>query len=490
MKKITNPLTYLSVLLIILAFANISHSLTIQSTSAFPNTTSQINTQSTAGPSTLTDPLKHPSEELEKIDQLPNLQLQEEEVSAFEQFIVGELPSLDTTDIKQFGYDLFTKPASTFTTAASAPVGPGYIVGPDDEIKITIWGKVDGAWDVIVDRDGNISLPKIGVIGIAGLTFGEMKDTIHKEISKYYTGFKMNVSMGSLRTIRVYIVGNAKRPGAYTVYSLSSLVSALFEAGGPSKTGSMRNIQVKRNGKTLVHFDLYDFLLNGDKSKDIRLMSEDVIFIPSIGPLAGIAGNVKRPAIYELKNETKLLQLIDMAGGLTSIAFKGRVQVQRIDNHESRILFEGDLLDMEKNEEKDFPVRDGDLVKLFSVTESPSNIKLSGAVTNEGEYAITPGATTIKDVILKAGGVLYYSSDQAELSRINITQSGPVTEFINIDIKKALNDDPTHNIPLQMNDYLFIRTIPEWGIYETVKLVVKSGSPALTLSKRMKNFLL
>jgi protein involved in polysaccharide export with SLBB domain len=199
-------------------------------------------------------------------------------------------------------------------------------------------------------------------------------------------------------------------------------------------------------------------------------MSEDVIFIPSIGPLAGIAGNVKRPAIYELKNETKLLQLIDMAGGLTSIAFKGRVQVQRIDNHESRILFEGDLLDMEENEEKNFLVRDGDLVKLFSVIESPSNILLSGAVANEGEYAITAGVTRIKDVILKAGGVLYYSSDHAELARINITQSGPVTEYFDINIKKALNDDPAHNIPLEMNDYLFVRTIPEWGVYETVTI--------------------
>ncbi len=490
MKKFTSPLIYLSVLLIIFTLADISYALNIQSTSAFPNITSQIRTQGTAGPSTLTTSSKQLSEDLEKLletEETSVLQPAEEDLSTFEQFIVGELPSLDTIDIRQFGYDLFTAPASTFTPAVSVPVGPGYVVGPGDELKITIWGKVEGLWDVTVDRNGNISMPKIGVISIAGLTFKEMKAVIHQEISRYYTGFEMNVSMGLLRTIRVYVVGNAKRPGAYSVSSLSSLVSALFEAGGPNKTGSMRDIQIKRNGKTLVHFDLYDLLLNGDKSKDIRLMSEDVIFIPPVGPLAGIAGNVKQPAIYELKNETKLLQLIDMAGGLTSIAFKGRVQVQRIDNHESRVLFEGDLLDMEKTEEKDFPVRDGDLVKVYSVKESHSIVKLSGAIANEGEYAIMPGATKIKDVILKAGGILYYSSEQAELSRINITQSGPVTEFIDINIKKALNDDPAHNIPLQINDYLFIRTIPEWGLYETVTIDGEVKFPGTYTIKKNEN---
>ena len=498
MKTTINPLICLSVLLIIFAFADISYALEIQTTSVYPRTTSQTKDtkQDKAKPSTLTDLLKQSSEEQEKeekqkklpeTDQTSALEPQEKPLSAFEQFIAGKLPSMETTDIRQFGYDLFTEPASTITPAANIPVGPGYIVGPDDEIKITIWGNIDGEWDVIVDRDGNITLPKIGVIGITGLTFKEMQDAIYKEISRYYTGFEMNVSMGSLRSIRVYIVGNAERPGAYTVSSLSSLVSALFEAGGPSKTGSMRDIQIKRNGKALVHFDLYDLLLNGDKSKDIRLMSEDVIFIPSIGPLAGIAGNVKRPAIYELKNETKLLQFIDMAGGLSNIAFKGRVQVQRTENHKFRILFEGDLLDMGDNEGKNFLIQDGDLVKVFSVTESLSNVKLSGAVATEGEYAISPGTTKIKDIILKAGGVLYYSSNQAELSRITVTQSGPVTEFINIDINKALNDDPAHNIPLEMNDYLFVRTIPEWGTYETITITGEVKFPGTyTIKKNEK----
>ena len=394
----------------------------------------------------------------------------EEELSAFEQFIDGKMPLEVSTSITQFGYDLFRKTPSAFTSVKTAPVGPNYIIGPEDEIRLTIWGKTNGNWEVEVNRDGNISLPEIGIIGVAGLTFREMKSVIHKEISKHYTGFQMNISMGILRTISIYIVGNAASPGAYTVSSLSSLVSALFEAGGPSKTGTMRDIQLKRNGKTVVHFDMYDLLLNGDKTKDLRLQPEDVIFIPSVGPLAGIAGNVKRPAIYELDNETKLLQLIDMAGGLTNTAFTGRVQVQRTEDHKLRTLLESDLLDIENSQEKNFLMTDGDLIKVFSVIESNNTVSLIGAVANEGEYAIVAGKTKIKDVISKAGGVLYYSADHAELTRTSVTQSGPLTELIDINIPKALENDPEHNITMEVSDYLFIRTVPEWNIFQKVSI--------------------
>ncbi|HQE80925.1 MAG TPA: SLBB domain-containing protein, partial [Syntrophorhabdaceae bacterium] len=236
-------------------------------------------------------------------------------VAAFK--IVGiKNPFYVSTEIKQYGYELFRQQSKTFVPPVDRiPVGPDYIIGPGDELRITLWGNIEGNFSVVVDRDGHINMPKIGVLGVAGLTFKELKDVLNKEFSKYYTGFQMNVSMGLLRTIRVYVVGNAERPGSYSISSLSTLVNALFEAGGPNKTGSMRNIQLKRNGKIIVNFDMYDFLLKGDKSKDIRLMPEDVVFIPPIGPVVAIAGSVNNPAIYELKNETTLSQLIEMAGG-------------------------------------------------------------------------------------------------------------------------------------------------------------------------------
>ena len=393
-----------------------------------------------------------------------------EKPSEFEHFIAGKVPLTVSVDIRQFGYDLFRKPPSTFAPVDNIPVGPDYVLGPGDEIRITIWGKIEGQWSVVVDRDGNISLPKVGILGVTGLTFKELKELLHKEFSKYYTGFEMNVSMGLLRTIRVYVVGNAERPGAYTVSSLSTLVNALFEAGGPSKTGTMRDIQVKRNDKTIVHFDMYDLLLKGDKTKDIRLMPEDVIFIPHVGTLVGIAGNVRNPAIYELKGETRLFDLIQMAGGLTSVAFKGRVQVQRIEDHQFRTIFEGDLIEIEKNPEKNFAIRDGDLVKVFSVVETKNTIIITGAVANPGEYGVTPGVTKVRDVISLSGGLLYYASNQAEITRIKVTQAGPQTERLSVDLSKAMEDDPKHNVPLEINDYLFVRTVPEWELYRTVTI--------------------
>lgn len=406
-----------------------------------------------------------------------------------------KVPFIISTDLKQFGYDFFNQPPSTFAPVDNVPVGPDYVIGPGDEIRINVWGMVELHLSVVVDRNGNITLPRIGTLGVAGLTFKELKELLYKEFSKYYTGFEMNVSMGSLRTIRVYVVGNANRPGAYTVSSLSTLVNALFEAGGPSKKGTMRDIQVKRNGKTLVHFDMYDLLLKGDKTKDIRLMPGDVIFIPPVGPLVGIAGMVKNPAIYELKGETRLLDLIEMAGGLTSMAFKGRVQVQRIENHQYITIFEGDLLDISKN---NLILKDGDLVKIFPVVEEKNTIVITGAIANPGEYGITPGVTTVKDVISRAGGLLYYASNQAEVTRVKVTQEGPKTERFVIDLSKALKGDPQNNIPLEKNDYILVHTVPEWKLYRKVTIygevkfpgtyTIKKGEKLSSLIERAGGF--
>ena len=230
----------------------------------------------------------------------------------------------------------------------------------------------------------------------------------------------------------------------------------------------MRDVQLKRRGKTVARFDIYDFLLKGDKTRDIRLMPEDVIFIPSVGPLVAIAGNIKNPAIYELKGESKLSDVLSMAGGLTATAFKGRVQVQRIENHKFRTIFEGDLIDIDRHLEKDFVVQDGDLVKVFAVVDTKNTIMISGPVANPGEYGITPGVTRIRDIIALSGGTLYYASKDAELTRIKVTQSGPQTERLPIDLSRAVQGDPQHNITMEINDYLFIRSVPEWDLYKTV----------------------
>lgn len=396
--------------------------------------------------------------------------LPDQKLSAFEAFIQGKNSEKISTTITQFGYDLFQQPANSFAPAEVVPVGPDYLLGPGDEIRITLWGKVNAEYPSAIDREGKINLPQIGILHLSGLTFSEAKSFLETELSRYYkpSEVKMNVSMGRLRSIRIFVVGKAQRPGSYTLSSLSTLINALFAAGGPGKAGTMRDIQVRRNGKIMVHFDLYDFLLRGDKTHDIRLMPEDVIFIPTAGPLAGIAGDVRFPAIYELKGEMPLQDFIEMAGGLNEIAFKGRIQIDRIVENSQLITSESNLDEIKTKELK---VRPGDFVKVFSVVQDKKFVRLSGAVQREGEYAASPGMK-VKDLILMAGGLKDYAFlKEAEVTRITPTAEGPKTEKRMIGLEKALSDDPDDNILLQENDYLFVRAVPEWGMYKTVQIL-------------------
>lgn len=405
-----------------------------------------------------------------------------------------------STNIQQFGYNLFRAP-STFAPVDKVPVGPDYVLGPGDEIKITVWGNIEGQWSVVVDRDGTIALPNIGIprseysgssqessilsiIGVTGLTFKELKDVIYKQYAKYYTGFEINIAMGALRTIKIYVVGNAKTPGAYTISSLSTLVNALFESGGPSKNGTMRDIQLKRHGKTIMHFDMYDLLLKGDKSKDVKLLPEDVVFIPHVGQLAGIAGNVRNPAIYELKGKTNLIDLIKMAGGLTATAFEGRIQLQRIENHLYRTVLESDLVGIENNPKKNMALKDGDLIRIFSVQETKSTVTISGAVVSPGEYAIVPGKSRVSDIISLANGLLYFASNEAELTRVKATQEGPKIERFIINHSKAMAGELQDNIVLETNDNLLIRAVPGWQLPESVTISGEVKYPGIYKIKK------
>lgn len=377
------------------------------------------------------------------------------------------LPFVVSTDIKHFGYDLFRQSPGIFAPFGNMPVGPDYVLGPGDEIKIMIWGSIDAVWNVFVDNHGNISLPRVGIISVAGLSYRELKDTLHRSLSRNFTGFEMNVSMGQLRTMRVFIVGNAERPGSYTISSFSSVINALFEAGGPSKTGTMRDIQVKRNGKTIVHFDLYDFLLKGDNTKDVRLLPEDVVFIPSVGTLVAIMGNVNNPAIYELKGDATIPQLIEIAGGLDTVAFAGRAQIERIVDNNRQVVHETDLANMK---DKDIKLYSGDVVKIFQIVQEKRVVKLSGAVQREGSYGLKPGIT-VKDLILLAGGLKYYAyTKEVDLVRYSVTDEGPKTEKVTLSIEKAMAADPENNLTLKEDDYLFVKSVPNWQPQQTVTI--------------------
>jgi polysaccharide export outer membrane protein len=346
----------------------------------------------------------------EQKGQLPLIPLEEEPLSAFEEYVKMAANIPEEKVIRQFGYELFRNPPDTFAPADFVPVTPDYLLGPGDEVKISLWGKINGEVLSEIDREGNINFPQVGLLHLSGLSYAEAKDYLRNAFSKYYkpSEVKMNVSLGNLRSLRVFMVGDVKSPGAYTLSSLSTVSNALFAAGGPAKTGSMRDIQVRRNGKTVVSFDLYDFLLRGDKTGDVRLMTGDVIFVPPVGPLVAVAGYVNHPAIYELKGETRLSDLIRMAGGLTAVAYTGRVQVQRVEDHTTRSIFDSDLLNLGSDPSKDIALSNGDVVKVFSVMDTTDwnqyrTVRIEGAVKNPGEYTMDKGAT-LSSLIDRAGG--------------------------------------------------------------------------------------
>jgi polysaccharide biosynthesis/export protein len=406
-----------------------------------------------------------------------------------------------SSDIRQFGYDLFSQPPSSFAPVDEIPVGPDYILGPDDELWISVWGQVNSVDKYVIDREGKITVPQLGVIYLAGLDFAKATGLIEERFSSLYkpSAVKINVSMGRLRTIGIFVVGKVGRPGSYSVSSLSTLINALFAAGGPSKDGTMRDIQLKRNGRTIVHFDLYDFLLKGDKSKDIRLMPQDVVFVPSVGPLVGMAGNVKSPAIYELKGDTRVLGLIDEAGGTNGIAYNNRLQLLRVNRRQEQALEELNLSEIRKGAEKNFLLRDGDVVTIFPVSQIvEKNVKIAGSVKAPGTFGLRPGMT-VSELVTYAGGVLRYADmNYAELTRINITPDGQKTERTVINLGMALKGDPKNDLVLRPDDYLFIRPVAQWELYRVVSIkgeveypgeyTVKKGETISSLIKRAGGF--
>ncbi len=302
-----------------------------------------------------------------------------------------------STDLEPFGRDFFRGASvKVATERRDVPVPPGYIMGPGDEVKILLWGRVNDQYTLTVDRNGNITIPQIGPIQVAGMSFEEMSKTVILQVEKI-VGASIDISTGALKNIPVFVLGDVKRPGAYNVGSFVTITDALLIAGGPSDIGSMRDIQLKRKGKVLVTFDLYDLLLKGDKSKDLVLQAGDVVFVPVTGPLVGIAGNVKRPAIYELKGRQDLHTVIELAGGILPTAYTQQIQVERVVKNERQVVI--DLDDKRLGTARDFKLSEADLVKVFNIAEKEEDVVyLNGNVKRPGKYEYRSGMR-VKELI-------------------------------------------------------------------------------------------
>jgi protein involved in polysaccharide export with SLBB domain len=309
----------------------------------------------------------------------------------FQEFVASSLGY----GLNIFGHDLFEDVPSTFAPLDRVPVTPDYLIGPGDELLIRAWGQIEINYRTVVDRTGSIYIPKIGAISVAGVRYDQLNDHIRASISRVFKNFDLNVTMGRLRSIQVFVVGQVRRPGSYTVSSLSTLVNTLFASGGPSKRGSMRHIQLKRNGKVVTSFDLYDLITNGDKSKDSQLLPGDVVYVPPVGRLVALAGSVNLPAIFELKDHDALSDVIAFAGGLTTTAAGQRAIIERIDERHTRTADEFPLsADGLKRE-----LQDGDVIRFLHISPKFENaVTLRGNVAVPGRYPWRDGMK-VKDLI-------------------------------------------------------------------------------------------
>ena len=299
--------------------------------------------------------------------------------SEFEQFAEDATGRL----LPVFGRQLFDEAPTTFAPVENVPVPADYVLGPGDQLLIRAWGKIELDSHVTIDRNGQINLPRVGTLTVAGLRYSQVEGYLKSAISALFKDFELNIALGQLRSIQIFVLGNARQPGAYTVSSLSTLVDALFTSGGPSATGTMRHIQLRREGRTITEFDIYDLIEKGDKSRDVRLLPGDVIFIPAIGPQIAISGDVNQPGIYELNGEATVGVALDDAGGATSLADAERAVLERIESHSSREVEEFSL---------DAPgktrlLRDGDLLRVFPLSPKFANaVTLRGNVSEPGLY--------------------------------------------------------------------------------------------------------
>jgi polysaccharide export outer membrane protein len=294
-----------------------------------------------------------------------------------------------------FGASLFERTPTTFAPIERAPVTADYTVGPGDQILLRVWGQAALNLDLTVDRGGQVYIPQVGSVAVAGLQFRQLPAYLKTQLEQVFRNFELNVNMGQLRSIQVFVVGNARRPGSYTVSSLSTLVNTVFASGGPSAEGSMRRIQLKRDDQVVTEFDLYDLLLRGDKSKDARLQPGDLIYYPPAGAQVAVGGSVKTPSVFEGKQERTAREWLTMAGGLTQVADAGRVVLERIgQGGERRTLHLA--LDAAGGET---PIENGDILRVMPVpTRIHDVVTLRGNVANPGRFPWRAGMR-LRDVI-------------------------------------------------------------------------------------------
>ncbi|TDP40227.1 protein involved in polysaccharide export with SLBB domain [Idiomarina aquatica] len=356
-------------------------------------------------------------------------------------------------ELKRFGADLFANEPRSYTPVKDIPIPAHYLVGPGDVINVVLFGKQDNKYELEVTQDGSILIPKLGPVQVAGLTYTETKDVVRARIKEQMIGVEAAVSLGELRAIQVFVVGEAYRPGSYTISSLSTITQALVAAGGVSEIGSVRDIQIKRAGKTVVSFDLYDLLIDGNAVDDLVLQSGDVVHIPPVDQLVTVKGDVVRPAIYELKGEKSLQQVLALAGGMKASAFKEQVIIERVAQSDRQLLTANYATEAGRNQ----AVMDGDIIDVKTTAGVPSNsVTLVGAVTRPGNYAWYDGFS-INDLIRSVNMDLLPEADLSYGIVVRESNAQRDIEVLQFDLAKAISQPNSDaDIALSPRDFVVV----------------------------------
>ncbi|CBH23605.1 Capsule polysaccharide export system periplasmic protein [Salinibacter ruber M8] len=379
-----------------------------------------------------------------------------------------------------FGYDTFETIPEAFTPQSTGPVDGSYVVGPQDELRLTVWGGAEFTYDLQVDRGGRVTVPNVGQFTVSGKSLDELRREMKQWLSQSYSGLTsdpptvyMDLTLTRVRPTQVFVLGEVPQPGGYTVSSFATVFNALYSVGGPLRRGSLRNISVIRDGEVVETVDLYDYLLEGYSPDPVQLQSNDYIFVPPRGETVAITGPVKRPAYYEMKEGETVADLIDYAGGLKPNAYTKRFQIERIvppsereDPSVAREVLDASL-QAARADTAQVPLADGDRVKVLSLTEAQDQAvkarvdaaEVTGAVFQPGQYEIGGPVRTVKDLIEQADGLTGDAyRQQADLVRIGDTLSETSRS---LDLQAVMNDQPQANVVLQPGDSLHVSSIQE-----------------------------
>ena len=373
-----------------------------------------------------------------------------------------------------FGYEFFES-THRFTPAEAAAVPPSYVLSPGDELVVQINGLIEVVDRFVIDRDGRVLLPKVGPVNMAGVALKDAERVLATHISKIYRNFTVSVSMGRLRSIEIFVVGQAKKPGKHLVSSLSSLINALFETGGPGVNGSMRAIALRRNGKTVATVDMYAFLAQGDNRSDVPLMTGDLIYIPPAGPRVALLGSVNSPAIYEMLGTENIGQVLAFSGGLPPVAAPQKAQLERVDTSRAVARYVEDLtLDARGMSQR---LQAGDVLSVQQISPQIGNVvTLQGHVDTPLRYSYKPGMT-VSD-LLSDKRFLIPGSYWEELNKGLVSKQTPRPELEDLNNVKVKVSKKFSRPEVNL-DYAIVQRLDP----RTLRTVLLSFNPLKALAK-------